>query len=160
TEEKRLRDDLARLQALKQQEQSRLQNSQQRRHTPLERALAQLCRQSLLGGHVRIALKTPHVALRAHETVRWQSAGCKWRLRSAQGTPYWDREAQGTLVVTSERILFDPAQGNLWQHSLKKLRGASPQRLQDTTGLALQFEDLQKPVGFSAEDMTVELKLN
>jgi hypothetical protein len=158
-EEKRLRDELARLEALHQQVNGRYQTAHQRRRAPLERELAQLCKASLLGGHMTIPPGTPRIVLRPKEKIRWQSAAARWRLRSAQGIPYWDPETPGTLVLTSERLLFDPAQGNLWQHPLAKLRVATQQRLKDTPGLVTEFHDLKNPIGFAPSDMTLNLTL-
>ena len=123
-------------------------------------AATQLCKQSLLAGHLSLPAGASGLPIRPAEVIRWQSPASRWRLRSAQGAAYWDREAEGTLVLTNERLLFAPAQGNLWQHSLKKLRAATLQRLPDTSALITEFHDMQKPIAFAPQNMRLDVNLD
>ncbi len=98
---------------------------QQQKRSDLEAELAGLFKESLLLGAVPPLNTSTTIALRGGELVRWNAPSQKLRQRSSQGTPYWDPDGDGTLLVTSERILFAFSTGTLWERPLAKLSHVS-----------------------------------
>jgi hypothetical protein len=167
-----LRNELQRLQAQKQGEQAQFQQNWQRRHAQLQNELLELLRNSVLGGFIPIKRMSQYAAaddsdtdagpaillksharripLRASENLRWECPASHCSVKMSGGIFYWQREATGTLVVSTERVLFhgSGADDKLWQRSLAKLQAAEVHRVQGVIVAGLTFEDLQRPVGF------------
>lgn len=163
SEEAQLRSEQSRLLVLRQQEQANTVQAQQQHYGQLLEQLKGLYKQSILGGHVPLKLSAPRAKLRPGEVLRWQSAADKWKMRSNQGTYYWDLDAPGTLLVTTERIMFDSSAGGVWQKPLGKVEGMELQHVRRGYGgsttpvLVLQISELLKPVGFALDHATWEI---
>ncbi len=70
------------------------------------------------------------VPLRASEELRWESPARKCSVQLAAGRFQWQREADGTLIVSTERVLFHCKGARweddvLWQRSLDTLRAVA-----------------------------------
>src|SRR5439155_27322945 len=120
-EEQQLRREIDRLQARKQQEQAGFHQQERRNCARLEAELAEAARQAVLGGFLPLPPGSHRVPLRPRETVRWESTALRLKQRTVDGYPYWHPDAQGTLVVTGERLLFDAPGVSPWQKPSGKL---------------------------------------
>lgn len=155
--EHQIRGELARLQVEDQKERARLQQAEQERRKQLDAELTGLLKQSFLDGWISQRLETPGVLLRRNEALRWQSPAHRCKQRSTQGCLYWQLDAAGTLLVTTERVLFQAQGGSLWQKPLSKLLKAEVRDTQRIQLAALHFDGLQKPLAFAIGSLTMDV---
>jgi hypothetical protein len=64
---------------------------------------------------------------------------------------------QGTLLVTSERILLDSPPHSLWQRPLSKLLRVGRRYLPEGPIVFLWLDGLQKPVGLGIADVQLDV---
>jgi Protein kinase domain len=181
SEAQQLRNELQRLQAKKQQERAQFQRNWQRRHGQLQAELMELLKDSVLGGFIPLQRMSQYasaadndtddglvivfkgdarrIQLRAGEHLRWESPASQCSVKMSGGIFYWQREATGTLVVSSDRVLFqgDGPDDRLWQRTLARLQAAEVHRVQDAMVAGLTFEDLHKPVGFEMNSVAWDI---
>lgn len=98
--------------------------------------------------------------LRDGEVVRWQSAAARLKQRTRQGMPYWDIDDEGTLIVSSDRLVFDPSMGGRWERPLTKLNYADKEYVGGQTILVTRFDGRQKPIGFVVPDQEIEVTIS
>jgi len=159
-EEKQLRDELSRLEDMRQKEHKQFRESQKQQRAQAETRLTELLRQSFLAGFVPLPTTNVGVALKQGETVHWHSQAEKLKVRSVQGQQYWDTDGIGSLVVTNQRIYFHAPQESLWQKPLGKVATAEIQRVSSKPILVLQIDGLQKPIGFDAAGLQITVPVD
>jgi hypothetical protein len=146
-----LQEELASLQASKQQEESAFRSRVEERWAELDAELAGLVKKSVLGGFLSCAIGDEHLPLNKGERICWCSPIGKLKQRSAQGQSYWDLDGDGTLFVTTDRIVFATPDGKRWQRPLAKMHTVLIENMgsrRDVPALVLAFDGLQKPVAF------------
>ena len=160
-EEKGLREELARLEALRQGEQHHFHLSVQQRRAQLEVELSSACKQARLAGFIPVAHTAPNVRPRGRETVRWETQALKLKQRTQQGMPYWDSDGQGHLVITDERLLFDNGSPSVWWRTLSKVVGVEQQDVfgADAPVVVVWIDGVQKPVGFAVAKETFQVSI-
>ena len=72
---------------------------------------------------------TERLPLDKGEAVRWSSPATKLKQRSRQGESYWDVDGDGTLFVTTQRIVFAGSDANRWQRPRSKMHTAQVQHV-------------------------------
>ncbi len=155
----------------KKEELSQYTQQQRQQTSRLESQLAGLFKESLLLGAVSHFDKDNHalsatlyrsgaIGIRGGELVRWNSPAQKLRQRSRQGIPYWDTDGDGTLFVTSDRILFASTTGTLWERPLAKLYQVFPDYVNRVPIVVTSFHGLQKPIAFVVPDQQVQVTLS
>jgi hypothetical protein len=152
-EEKRLREECERLQRYKQQEQAETLRLRRENQSRLEEELNRLLKQALVEGFHPLQLQSAQIYLRDQETLHWEGAGRKLKQRTSGGSTYWETEAQGTLLVTLERMILDSSPHKLWQRPLSELLRVDRQHLPEGVIIVLWLDGLQKPVGLWAADL-------
>jgi serine/threonine protein kinase len=158
-EERKLREELHRLQIQRANDQSHPQNIAKRRRQQLEAELQELLKKSLLEGFIAVQAPANGVALRKTERLVWTSAASKLKRRWTQGEGFWEEEFRGTLYVTNERLLLQIAPDKLWQRGLSKLTGAEMQMANGADIGVFAFSDLQRPVGFQMPAMQIRISV-
>jgi hypothetical protein len=145
------------LQGFKQQEQAEILRVRSCNLSRLEEDLTRLLKQAFVEGFYPLQLQSSHLSLSAQETLHWESPGWKLKQRTRRGTTYWQTELQGTLLVTSERILLDSPPHKLWQRPLSKLCRVDWQCLPQGPIIVLWFDGLQKPIGLGLLGLQVSV---
>lgn len=171
-EESALRSELAQLEKLRQQEETRFLQAEQDRRNRLREELVGLVKKSVLGGFIAIPTGPERLLLKNGEVIGWSSLAKRLKLRSCYGQLYWDVDKEGTFLVTNQRIVFDTPDAQRWQRRLSKLHTVRIEQarfeLRSTLGghsnpvniLVLAFDDLQRPVGFWIGEMEITLTIN
>ncbi|HEX8834324.1 MAG TPA: protein kinase [Abditibacteriaceae bacterium] len=174
-----LRGELQRLLAQRQQEQTQFQLSQRQRRAGLEGEFLDLLKQSVLGGFIPIqrvstysqqpndpngislAIKgsAKRTQLRSSELVLWESPARLCTVRLERNLAAWHRAAAGTLVVTNERVLFNPTgpDARLWQTSLTKIETISMQHVQQVPVVVLKMLGGDEPIGFEVSQVSWDI---
>jgi serine/threonine protein kinase len=158
-EEKQLREELVQLLRFKQQEHAEVLRLRQQHLSRLEEELTRLLKQAVIEGYYPLRLQSAQLSLREQETVHWEGPGWKLKQRTARGITYWDRDVEGTLLVTSERILLDSPPHKLWHRPLSKLLRVDQDQLPRGTVIVLCLDGLQKPVGLWVEDLPLSVSV-
>jgi serine/threonine protein kinase len=160
-EEKQLREECASLASLKQQEQSVELMAQRQSREMLEEELTRLLKQAMVEGFSPLQLQSHRISLREDEILYLEAPGLKLKQRTTQGNTFWETEIEGTLFVTSERILVDSPNGKMWQRPISKLIRVEKQYLpgfiSKASILVSWFDGLQKPVGFSVPGLQLSV---
>ncbi|MBV9864399.1 MAG: protein kinase [Abitibacteriaceae bacterium] len=164
-EAQQLRNELARLQAQKNEEQVQFRRDEQRRLAQLEEEMFQLYKQAVLGGFTPLRRMSPaasahdwkhmpgsfvvlplnivHSALRSNEELRWESTANKCSVQTIQGACLWSRDASGVLVVTSERIMFvsqtEKQRNMMWQCENYQISAVDIQAVQGSSVIVLHL---------------------
>lgn len=138
-----LNRELTRLQEARSMERSQLQQNEMRRREGMHDELRGLLKQSVAGGFIPIKrmaaassaqdwvsvpgrfvvlpLDNMRTALRNGEVLRWEMPAQKCTLMVQAGIPAWNREGQGMLTITSERLFFTTSNPRLWQAALYEI---------------------------------------
>jgi len=146
-----LHEELAKLQAAKRQEESAFRRRELERLAALDAELATLVKKSVLGGFITIASGAERLPLDKGEAVCWNSPAGRLKQRSRQGYSYWDVDVDGTLFVTTQRVVFATPDAKRWQRPLSKMHTARGEHLgagRVIPVLVMGFDGLQKPVAF------------
>lgn len=151
-QEQKLRNELLRLQTLKQQEPA------QKRRAQLNAELTNLLKRSFIKGFLgTLRLLNKRITLQVTERLFWEGKAQKWDTR---GSSWWI-DASGTLLVTNERIIFDSGSTRLWERPLTKLLSIETQRLKSgSTVIIIEVEGRQNPIAFEVDDLCVTVTLN
>jgi hypothetical protein len=123
----------------------------------LDVELAGLVKKSILGGFIPIAAGKERLPLDRGEVVCWNSPAKRLKQRSRQGQSYWEFDDDGTLFVTSQRVVFATPDAKRWQRLLSKIHTARVEYLrsgQSVPVLIMGFDGLQKPVAFCLGELT------
>lgn len=150
-QEHALHEELAKLQAAKRQEEPAFRRRERERLAALDAELATLVKKSILAGFITVASGTERLPVGKGEAVCWNSAAVRLKQRSRQGHPYWDVDADGTLFVTTQRVVFATPDAKRWQRLLAKMHTARVERLgpgRDVSALVMGFDGLEKPAAF------------
>jgi serine/threonine protein kinase len=161
-QEKQLRAELEQLTRARQQEHASLLQGHQQQRSRLETELRELVKRALLDGHGDLRLQSRRIRLRSSEVARWETWVERLKQRSSQGHLYWDRDQQGWLVVTNERVLFETSSAATpWQRGVGKIERVENPYIRGISlpVVVLWFEDLQKPVGFVIPDSMFKFTL-
>lgn len=161
--ERALRAELSQLQKLRQQEESRFNQSEQDRRKRLHEELVGLVKKSVLAGFVPIQGGTERLPLNEGEILCWNSAATRFKLRSRQGQSYWDSDVAGRLLVTNHRLVFATPDAKRWQKPLEKIHTVRVDQhgiISVSYILRLGFDDLVNPVGFCIEDVQATATIN
>ena len=156
-EEKQLREECARLETCKLQEQAQAQRVYRQSLSQLNEELTCLVKKAVVEGFQPLPTKSVMISLRDQETLHWESTAQKMKQRTLRGSPFWEMECQGTLLVTNERILLDSPPHKLWQRPLSKLIRVSRQDLPQGALIVLWMDGLQKPVGIGVAGMQLNM---
>jgi hypothetical protein len=140
-----LNQELTRLQGQRGLERQQHQQNETRRREALHDEMRSLLKQSVTGGYIPVkrmanpasapdwvgqpgrfvvlpldnSARTP---LRAGEELRWEIPAQRMTLMTLPGgIPSWNREGQGTLTLTSERVFFTAPRQPLWQAALYEI---------------------------------------
>jgi serine/threonine protein kinase len=152
-----LHGELANLETLKQQEELGFRQREQERRSELDAELAGLVQKAVLGGFTTVQTGTERLPLDRGETVCWNSPAGRLKQRSRQGYSYWDLDGDGTLFVTTQRVVFATPDGKRWQRLLSKMHTVRIEDLgsdQDVRVLVVGFDGLQKPIAFVVPTVT------
>jgi serine/threonine protein kinase len=147
-EEQGLKNELATLQSARQQELAQLAKAEQTRRSRVQEQIDDLVRLVFLDGGIDLQLSTQTLILKKGERLLWESVAAKFRQRTSDGLPYWDREDFGVLAVTDQRIVFRATTGSTWSKPLSKLVTAMNDLLGQEPIVVLCLEGQQKPVAF------------
>jgi hypothetical protein len=161
-QEQTLQEELASLQASKQQEESAFSSRVEERRAELDAELAGLAKKSILGGFIPFDAGRERLPLDKGEAVRWNSPAQGLKQRSRQGQSYWDGGDRGTLFVTNRRVVFATPDAKRWQRPLSKMHTAQVQHVGlagDPPVLVMGFDGLQKPVAFYFGKITANVTL-
>ena len=163
-QERHLREEQNRLMLQRQKAIALFEQGHQNQRKQQEIERDQLIRQCFLQGLLELRPKTTAIKLWTdagqEEELLWESPAEKWKARTSQGSLFWEREAFGILIVTSQRVWFQ-GEGTRWQRALKKL--VSVQMMHTANGrvmLLLYIDGLQKPIGFIVENLSVSFKVD
>jgi hypothetical protein len=149
-----LHEELAKLESLKQQEESEFHQEELNRRAGLKTEIEGLIKKSVMGGFVIIAMGTERLPLNKGESVTWNSPAQRLNQRSRQGNSHWDDGDHGTLFFTNQRIVFATPDAKRWQRPLAKMHTAQVDYGDaNVPVLVLGFDDLQKPVAFVLEEV-------
>ena len=152
-----LRQESARLQNAKTNEQQSQREMHQHRNKALEKELDGLLRQSVLHGFIP-APGLRSRTLKKEEEARWMGPAVLLKYRTLQGAAYWDTERQATLLVSDRRIIFEDAPGIVgWERPLEKLSAVEAHNVSGQPLLHLQFQGLKNPVGFLVIETTLDV---
>lgn len=165
-----MRAELQALIAQKQTESQHFLQAQGSNAVALENEFIDLLRQSVMGGFIpiqRVASNAPpqksgtgiHISLaghargahlRASEQVLWESGAHFCTARIENGVHVWMRGPQGTLLVTSERLIFSVAGSDdrPWDRALSKLETVQIQNVQGVSLVATTYRGEAITVGF------------
>lgn len=180
-----IRHELAQLNARRHEERALSANTQARLRQGLEDELRQLLKQSVLAGYIPIKRLSPfapngqgaapdadspgyinmrdsgmRVPLHVDEVLRWESPARQCSVRIVKGKAQWSRDSEGTLLVTSERILFHArAQNQIWQRALSKLITVELERVQGVPVIVMAFGG-EPPLGFETNDVQWDIVLD
>jgi hypothetical protein len=146
-DEAKLRNELGSLCNLQLADKLKWELSEHERVAVLKTELDRLIKVAVLRGD--LPAREPaslQVRLRCGEILRWSGQAIKHKVRSARGQSSWESDGEGTLFITSERIILD-APGQLWQRSLSKVFHVETQPLAQGSVLILKLDGQQKPVG-------------
>lgn len=150
-DEQKLRNEILRLQALKQQEPT------QKRRAQLETELTKLLKQSFFNGYLgTLKPQNLRITLRAEECLFWEGTAKKWDSRDGS----WWVEAQGTLLVTDERIIFDSDSTRPWERPLTKVLSVHSVRINKSDAVAVDIEGRKNPIAFEVADLRVRVSVN
>jgi hypothetical protein len=116
----------------------------------------------MVEGFSPVQLQTTRITLREDEILYLEAPGRKLKQRTAQGNISWETDVEGTLFVTSDRILVDSREGKIWQRPMSKLIRVEKQYLpgQFIPGrsiVVLWFDDLQRPVGLGVDEAQLRM---
>ena len=109
----------------------------------------ELAKQSLIGGFVNLGLQTASIALKKDERVVWETPGCKLKQRTWDGVPLWESDGVGTLVVTSQLVMFRADTGAMWTKPFTKLLSTNHEYIRDQGICVVWIDGQQKPVAFA-----------
>jgi hypothetical protein len=146
-EEKQLREECERLEYRRHQEQEEVLRLHRQKLSQFEEELTRILKRAVGEGFYRFHRQSAQVSLREDETLHWESPATKLKQRSLRGDTYWAMDQQGTLLVTSERILLDSPPHRLWQKPLSELLRVDRQHIPQGPIIVLWLDGLQKPVG-------------
>lgn len=162
-EEATLHQELVKLQEAKQQEEAAFRRHERDRLAMLKAELATLVKQSILSGFLTVTTGTLRLPLNQGEAVRWESPATKLKLRCQQGQSFWDGDGEGTLFVTTQRLVFATPDAKRWQKSLSKLHTVQVEHLGVLSRfpiLVLGFDGLQNPVAFQCGELHVTVPIH
>jgi hypothetical protein len=157
-EEQQLREELARLLAARQDEQNEPLRAHRQRLAALEGELTRLLRQGIVEGCYTLRLQSGDVTVPEDEALHWEGAGTKLKQRSSQGVTYWESECDGTVFVTSKRVLF-ASRDVFWHRPLSKVLRVDQQSAREGPVAALWLDGLQKPVGIRVSAQPFSMKV-
>jgi hypothetical protein len=156
-QEHALHEELAHLETLKGHEDLAFHEKEQQRRAQMELELAELVKKSALGGFIPIATGTERLPLDKNETICWNSPAGRLKQRSMQGQSYWDVDGEGTLFVTTLRVVFATPDAKRWQRPRSKLHTARVEHCRGVPLLVMGFDGLQKPVAFYVGEITASV---
>lgn len=162
-QEAALRKELSKLQALQQQEAAAFRRQEEARLAAVRAELETLVKESILSGFVNLASGPEHLPLAPGEALCWNAPAVKLKQRTAQGQPYWDVDATGTLLVTTQRIVFAMPDARRWQKPLGKMHTLRIEHLKSDREdpiLVIGFDGLQRPVAFMFQEMRAEVTVD
>jgi hypothetical protein len=162
-QEHSLRQEIALLQTSKQQEEAKYREREQERRVALDTELAGLVKRSVLGGFIPPASGNERLPLDKNEAVCWNSPAGRLKQRSRQGYSYWDVDDNGTLFVTTQRLVFATSDAKRWQRPLAKMHTVRIEYLgtgRDVPVLVIGFDGLQKPVAFYFGELTASATID
>lgn len=153
-EECEMRDQLSRLEHLRNEEASQFYSSERTRLEELGVKLTDLVKKSVLAGVMPIDGVTEKLLLSDGEVLCWRSNAQKLKPRTKDGALYWEFDEYGALLVTNQRIVF-AASIERWQKPLKKMYSVEIQQINPAGSRAIifGFDGLQKPIGFIVADL-------
>ncbi len=146
-----MQQELAALGAMKDQEEAAYHENEEQRRAELDAQISELVKQGILAGAMPIETGTERLPLGKSESLCWDSPGTRLKQRSRQGNVEWARDDDGTLFVTTERVVFATPDAKRWQRPRSKLHTVRVEYLgsqRDVPALVLGFDGLQKPVAF------------
>ena|GEM_PF-5972054 len=126
----------------------------------LEKQIGDLIRRSYIEGHHSITLSLITLPLKQDEQVYWESTAIKMKQRTSAGAYFWEKDEDGVLVVTNQRIIFRSPSANLWIRNLPKIISIAIQYLAHLPVLAIWFDGLQKPIGFCIGDHEITFTIS
>ena len=150
-QENALREELLNLQVLKRQEELTCNKREEERRVGLYAELVSLVKRSVLAGFIPVPSGNERLPLDKNEAVCWNSPAGRLKQRSRQGQSYWKPDDNGTLFVTTQRVVFATPDAKRWQRPLSKMHTARVEYLgagRDVPVLVMGFDGLQKPVAF------------
>jgi hypothetical protein len=142
-----LRVEFHRLHELKKQAQADALNTQSLHLIELEAELTRLLKQTVAEGFHSLQTQSVQLPLREQETLHWDGPGKKLKQRTLRGTISWAEEHQGTLLVTSKRIILDCRPHKLWQLPLSRVLQVDRTTFWEGSIIVLWLDGPQKPVG-------------
>lgn len=158
-EQRALQQEFNKLAISKQHEEEAFRKREQQRRVQLHIQLAELVKKSVLGGFIPIETGAEHLPLDKSEALCWSLPAKRLKQRSRQGQSYWDLDDDGTLFVTTQRVVFATPNANRWQRPRSKMHTARIEYLgsgRDVLALVIGFDGLQKPVAFYFAGLTVD----
>ncbi|HEX8234754.1 MAG TPA: serine/threonine-protein kinase [Abditibacteriaceae bacterium] len=182
TEAHELRNELTRLQAQRHTDRNQSMRTQASLRAGLEAELLQLLKQSVMKGYIplkRISQYAPggnagndthinlngngaRIPLRASEVLRWESPARLCSVRIVNNRMEWRQEAEGTLVISSERVLFghNDQDTPLFQRSMQRLKTVEIEPVENVPVVVLTFTGFSDVVGFIVGDVRWEITLD
>jgi hypothetical protein len=177
-----LRIELTRLQTQRHTDRNQSMRSQASLRAGLEAELLQLLKQSVMKGYIplkRISQHAPggnagngthislngsgtRVPLRASEELRWESPARLCSVRIVNNRMEWRQEAEGTLVISSERVLFSSSNQDtpLFQRSMERLKSVEIEPVENVPVVVMTFTGFSDVVGFIVGDVRWEITLD
>jgi len=161
-EEDRLKKELTKLQALKQDELARFDKAEKKRKADLSSQVDGLVRARVIGGSISVGLQTQGLPLKKGEWVVWEGAALKLKQRRLDGIPCWtsDDDGSGTVILTSQRVIFLSEMGSKWSKQLSGFIGVDHVRDGELGELVVCWLDNQtKPIALYVPETPVSVSI-
>ena len=175
SEARQLKGELQRLQMQVQADRAQWQQNQNRQNGQLQEEWSELVKRAIVGGFVpfrRMSSQAPaasdvyvslrddanRIALRPSEELRWETAANLCISQVTWSGYNWSRAGSGTIVVTSERILFSARGSDApWQAALGQIRHAETTVVQGALLVVLSLYNTPQLIGFEIGDARFEV---
>ena len=152
------------LEVMRELEEEFLQREQEKqRLISLKTELTHLVKLSILDGFIPMTSGTERLPVEKNEVIRWECTARRLKLRSRDGEVYWEMDVDGTLFVTTQRVVFATPDAKRWQRPLAKMHTARVECLGlhcEGPVLVIGFDGLQKPIAFSFPEVRVRVRID
>jgi hypothetical protein len=157
SEEAALREQLNKLNQLKQHQVEKYAASEEEYLSKLRSELNELVHSSFLGGYVPILPTQQIVNLVEGESAYWEGQAQRRQMVSLSGSRTWMAEAKGVILLTNHRLVFSHG-GTVWQESLDIINKiALEDSFEGGLIISISLEGYTSPLGFDipATEFTV-----
>ena len=170
-----LKGELQRLQNQRQADMTNWQQGQSRQRAQRQEEWNELLKLSVVGGHIpfrRLSAQAPtvngdnyvalrndsnRITLRASEELRWGNSANLCISQVSWSGYQWSRAGSGSLVVTSERLLFSARGSDApWQCAIAQVRSAETQLVQGALLVVISLYNTPQLIGFEIGDARFE----